>query len=182
MQEFILIALLGMLIIFLAGAVMIRDLLYAVLSLAAGSVVLAVILFMMMSHWAASFELFAGAGIMSVIFLMLIKYTNARENNKNNNENKSKNHLLPLLLLAVFFFGGALLLTAGLGLYVPEWLQSSFAALQKTIWDKHQTDIIGLAFLLLSGSVAAVIIFKSGAAKTNEKSDNNSESKGRDEA
>ena len=163
MQEFILIALLGMLIVFMTGAVMIRDLLYAVLSLAAGSVVLAAILFMMLSPWAAGFELFAGAGMVSVIFLVLTRYTKARGNNSRN-----KNYILPLLLLAVFFLGGALLLTAGLKLYVPEWLQGSFSTLQDIIWNRQQTDIIGLAFLLLSGSVTAVILFKNGTSKINQ--------------
>ena len=65
-----------------AAAVFTRRLLPAVVSLGLGSVMLAVLFFMMDAPYAGGFELSVGAGLISVLFLVIISLTEEYSSDK----------------------------------------------------------------------------------------------------
>ena len=148
-------------VLILAGlwTVMTTRLVRAVAGLALTSAVLSVIIFKLNSPLAAVFELSVCAGLISVIFVTAITFTQRLSPEKAEERRKErlgKYWLLPFILVAV-----ALLLSV----FKPKFdfsppVVSREQDVRNIIWHLRHIDLLGQVLVLLAGAFGVVILFK----------------------
>jgi NADH-quinone oxidoreductase subunit J len=159
-NNIILIILLALLVASAIFAVMIRNLLKAAIALAATSVVLTVIMFVLGSPIAAVFELSVCAGLITAVFISAISLT--KVSSQEELDAKRKARMKKFIYLPII----AVLLGAGLLLSWPS-LQLSFnimasgnLTVQSALWDVRQLDVIGQIIIIIAGVFGVVVLFK----------------------
>ncbi|MDP2891520.1 MAG: hypothetical protein Q8O09_00085 [Bacillota bacterium] len=158
--------LLSLLLLSAVFAVMIRDLLKAAIALAAVSVVLTVIMFLLGSPLAAVFELSVCAGLITAIFISAISLTKPGTQE----ELAAKRRLR----LKRFIYLPILLVLIGVGLWLA-WpsLKLDIAAVgtgaglsvQQVLWDARSLDILGQIIIILAGVFGVVVLFRGRKAR-----------------
>lgn len=159
----LLIFLMVLMVVALAAAVMLRSLLKSAIALAAGSVVLAVILFLLGAPWAAVFELSVCAGLITVVFISAISLTtpySKAEQSEKNKERARRFAPLPFILIGAAVFAVLGLAGAGLDFHNLTYLPSTFDSFRETFWGTRQGDIFGQIILVLAGVFAIAVLFK----------------------
>ena len=161
-MELILIAcLLFMLISGVAAAIM-RSGIKSALALAAASIFLSIILFILKCPYAALFELSLCSGLITCIFIGTIsKTTGDRRSNTDDETHKKRYAALPFVLIAagivliavVFGSGFDISSTAG---SVPT-AEESF---RNVFWNTRQADILGQIIIIIAGALAVVVLFR----------------------
>ena len=163
MQTFTFIALLVLLVVFLAASVMLRNLVKAAIALAGGSIILTILLFMMSAPWAAVFELSVCAGLITVIFISAISMTtpyNKEETEEKNKERRKRFIALPFALFLLALILTVVLGNSGLHFMAPPLPDASFFAFKNALWNLRQADILGQIILILAGVYGVVVLFK----------------------
>lgn len=133
----------------------------AAIMLAALSVIVTLILFLLKSPLAAVFELSVCAGLITVIFISVISLTNPLSQDERSEARESmfkKFILLPVIVIvcvAAFY-----LLTENIGFIplpaeVTEEVPSKIA-----LWGFRQIDLIGQIIIILAGVLGIVVLFK----------------------
>lgn len=133
----------------------------AAIMLAALSVIVTLILFLLKSPLAAVFELSVCAGLITVIFISVISLTNPLSQDERSEARESmfkKFILLPVIVIvcAAAFY----LLTENIGFIplpaeVTEEVPSKIA-----LWGFRQIDLIGQIIIILAGVLGVVVLFK----------------------
>lgn len=133
----------------------------AAIMLAALSVIVTLILFLLRSPLAAVFELSVCAGLITVIFISVISLTNPLSQDERSEARESmfkKFILLPVIVIvcAAAFY----LLTENIGFIplpaeVTEEVPSKIA-----LWGFRQIDLIGQIIIILAGVLGVVVLFK----------------------
>ncbi len=133
----------------------------AAIMLAALSVIVTLILFLLKSPLAAVFELSVCAGLITVIFISVISLTNPLSQDERSEARESmfkKFILLPVIVIvcAAAFY----LLTENIGFIplpaeVTEEVPSKIA-----LWGFRQIDLIGQIIIILAGVLGIVVLFK----------------------
>jgi NADH-quinone oxidoreductase subunit J len=151
---------LGLLVLFALFTVLIKDLLRAVISLAAASASLTVIMFMLNAPLAAVFELSVCAGLITVIFISVISLTKPLTPEEEILEVKKRINryiYLPVIVIIV----------ALLFLFIKPCLNFNInnsptndINVQDVIWNKRPLDILGQIIIILAGVLGVVILFK----------------------
>lgn len=161
--------LLLLVLLFVMGVVLAKNLLRAAVSLALASVSLSAILFLKGAWMAAFFELSVCAGLITVLFVSTLSLT--RDSDMQDEARLPGN---------LFFFSAAVLVFLALDVFAVKWIflhlpkaaapvvEASFA---KTFWETRTTDIIGQAALLLAGVFAILALFKRKVAAHGRKHD-----------
>jgi len=165
MNEIIISVLLGLLVLFALLTVVMRNLLKAVICLAATSAVLTAIMFMLSSPLAAVFELSVCAGLITVIFISVISLAKpviTDEEAPRIKERTRRYIFLPIILLVVVL---------SLVYFKPafNYIISSSGIIdtnvQDAIWNKRMLDMLGQIIIILAGVLAVVILFKENNKK-----------------
>jgi NADH-quinone oxidoreductase subunit J len=152
--------LLGLVALFAILCVVFRDLLYAAVSLASASVVLAMVLFRYGANVAAVFELSVCAGLITVLFVSTVSLT---KNSDQKAESKVPLYALPFVLL----------LLAGLDVFIIQALAGALApsaaspavpaagvTFQQVFWGQRSGDILGQISLILVGVFGILTLFR----------------------
>jgi NADH:ubiquinone oxidoreductase subunit 6 (subunit J) len=159
-QTILLAGLLLLLVVVAVFAVMIRNLIKASVALAATSVVLTIIMFLLESPLAAVFELSVCAGLITAVFISAISMTTVRTEEDIATRRKDRVRrfiFLPLILL---------MLAVGLIMAWPS-LQLQIASVAGNdpnviyeAWNVRQLDMIGQLIIIIAGVFGVVVLFK----------------------
>ena len=148
---------LTLMLVFILLICFFRDLLYAAVSLAIGSIILSIILFRYAAHTAAVFELSVCAGLITVLFVSTVSLT---KNSDQKVEARLPRYFAPFFLL----------LFAGLSFLLVNWLTGHMApatltfdppvGFRETFWGTRTTDLLGQISLILAGVFGILAIFR----------------------
>ncbi len=150
--------LIALLCFFSILAVELRNLLYAMLSLAVSSVILAVIFYLFGAFVASVFELIVIGGLITVLFAVTLSLTRRVE------ENRGKSEVGAVLGLSVVCAIVILLLTrVGLSNLLtrvgPEFT-ASLKEVGELMWKVREVDVLGIIFIILAGVIGVLTLFK----------------------
>lgn len=160
-MEVIIYTCLGLMFIFGILAVMLHSMTKSAIALAAGSVALGIIMYQLGFIWAALFEISVCSGLVTVLFISAISLSNTSKSELEKVfEDKKRMSLLPFILI----ISGVVLVIAAMSSGI--WLKSADQAgiigdkLREILWNNRQADIWGQIILMITGSVAVVVLFR----------------------
>lgn len=143
-------------------AVMAPRLLIAAIGLAATSVVLSIVIFMLGAPWAAVMELSVCAGLITVVFVSAISLTSPMSKAEEREFAKKKFWRFAPMPVIVAALGALLWLWLGHG---PE--PASLAAalpvdgeVREVLWNQRPLDLVGQIAVILTGIFGVVVLFK----------------------
>ncbi|MCX5657295.1 MAG: hypothetical protein NTZ48_03595 [Candidatus Omnitrophica bacterium] len=151
--------LLSCLVLAAVWTVMTVRLIRSVVGLALTSAILAVIMYRLNSPFAAVFELSVCSGLISVIFITTVGFTQRISKERlriRKKERLAKFWLLPIILIAA----GLLLMRY---LKIPDFvacLPPDSQDVRGIIWNMRHLDLLGQIVVLLAGVFGVVILFK----------------------
>jgi NADH-quinone oxidoreductase subunit J len=131
----------------------------AVVGLALTSVVLSIIMFRLNATLAAVFELSVCAGLISVIFITTVSFTQRLTPERLKTRRKerfTKFWLLPFIVIiaAVILYYN----TEPVAIIPPVTVQDEDVRL--VLWNKRHLDLLGQVVLLLAAAIGVVVLFK----------------------
>lgn len=148
--------LLGLLVLASIGGCIFKDLLYAAISLATVSALLALVLFKFGANTAGVFELSVCAGLITVLFVSTVSLTKDSDKQV---ESRSAPYFIILFVL-IFI---------GLDFFIMQWLSKSLlpasapratASFQKIFWEVRSADMVGQVALILAGVFGILALFR----------------------
>ena len=148
--------LLGLLVLLSIGCCVFQDLLYVAVSLAAGSAILAIVLFHFGANIAGVFELSVCAGLITVLFIATVSLTKDSDMKV---ETRLPTYFIPLFVL-IFI---------GIDVFVMQWLARSVVTatapqqpgtFQQVFWGTRSSDILGQVALILAGVFGILSLFR----------------------
>lgn len=152
---------LGLMFIFGVMAVMYRSLLKSAIALALASAMLAVIMYVLGSVWAAMFELSVCSGLITVIFISAISLSKTEKKDLAKlYEDKKRMAFLPVVLI---ISGVVLVLAVILQLFLlPDVtpVTETAEAFRQVLWNFRQADIWGQVIVIITGALTVVALFK----------------------
>ena len=159
------IVLLALMLLAALWTVMTRGLIRAAIGLAATSIILTILMFMLGSSLAAVFELSVCAGLITVILVSTIGMT--QPSSRSELMEKTRHRLrrywyLPAIVIVV----GALLAWYGIGasLSLPPPVSASGITgavdARQVLWGSRQADLIGQVIVILAGVFGVIVLFK----------------------
>jgi NADH-quinone oxidoreductase subunit J len=142
--------------------VLTSGLMRSVIGLAALSILITILMFMLGADLAAVFELSVCAGLITVVFVSTISMTQPDASKSEPHEARRKPlrryAILPLLVVAsgivVIFFSADLKLPA-----LSETANASTDA-REVLWGQRQTDLLAQAVVILAGALGVTVLFK----------------------
>ncbi|MDD5681306.1 MAG: hypothetical protein PHI59_08730 [Candidatus Omnitrophica bacterium] len=151
--------LLVILLLIAVWTVMTTRLLRSVVGLAATSVVLSIIMFRLNSPIAAVFELSVCAGLILVIFITTVSFTQRITKERlieRRRERFIKFWYLPFVLIIAGIFLSHL--KVGIDFKLPP--PGAGQDVQNVLWNLRHMDLLGQAVALLAGAFGVVVLFK----------------------
>jgi NADH-quinone oxidoreductase subunit J len=139
---------------------MIKNLLKAVISLAAASASLTIVMFMLNAPLAAVFELSVCAGLITVLFISVISLTKPLTPEEEILEVRKRINryiYLPVIVIIVALL--FLFIKPGLSFSINNSPINDINV-QDVIWNKRPLDILGQIIIILAGVLGVVILFK----------------------
>lgn len=155
----IILTLLILLILVTLMVVVTSRLLIAAISLAATSIIVTVLMFMLNSPLAAVFELSICAGLITVIIMTTISFVKplSQEELIKTRRRRFKRYIaLPVLLGLTGFFVPVVIKPVLLKL--PEVMKETNVV--NVLWNFRQTDLLGQAIVLLIGVFGILVLFR----------------------
>jgi NADH-quinone oxidoreductase subunit J len=140
-------------------AVMMRGLIRAVLGLAATSIFLTILMFMLGANLAAVFELSVCSGLITVVFISTISMTqpsSQAELREKTSARLRRYWYLPVILVVV----GAGLAFFAVGLHVDLPPPTEPVDVRDLLWKMRQTDLLGQVVVILAGVFGVITLFK----------------------
>ncbi len=152
---------LGLMLAFGILAVMLRSLTKSAIALAAASAVLAMIMYLLGSVWAAIFELSVCSGLVTVIFISAISLSRTdKKDLPSLYEDRKRMAFLPAILI----ISGVVLvvMAASPKFMLPAAVPSadSVDTFREILWTQRQADIWGQVIVVLTGALTVVALFK----------------------
>lgn len=152
---------LGLTLIFGIMAIMLRSMTKSAIALAVASATLGLIMYMLGSTWAALFEVSVCSGLVTVIFISAISLSNVEKKDLEKvYEDKKRMSFLPVVLI----IGGVALVVIAIAMKIslPEagTAAKEVDNLREILWNNRQVDIWGQIIVILTGSVAVVVLFR----------------------
>lgn len=148
-----------LLVLLVLWTVMTTRVLHAVIGLAMTSVVISLLMFKLSSPLAGVFELSVCAGLISVIFITTISFTQRVDSSRlqvRQRERLSKFWLLPFLMLAVTWIMLQIKMPMDFLLRKPDPMQN----VNVILWNYRHMDILGQIIVLMVGIFSVVLFFK----------------------
>lgn len=161
MNQVLIFILLFLLALAAISAVMIKSLIKSAILLAAASVVLAVLLFLLQSPWSAVFELSVCAGLITAVFISAVALT--RDKTAEEEDTQAREHRARYIHLPLIITAAALVLLIVLTQSAPEWPVVKAApalGFKETFWNTRQLDLLGQISILLAGVFGIIVLFK----------------------
>lgn len=152
---------LGLMFVFGVLAVMLRSLTKSAIALAAASALLAMIMYLLGSVWAAIFELSVCSGLVTVIFISAISLSRTdKKDLAALYEDRKRMAFLPAVLI---ISGVALVAMAAspkfaMPLSIPT--ADTVDTFREILWTHRQADIWGQVIVVLTGALTVVALFK----------------------
>jgi NADH-quinone oxidoreductase subunit J len=159
MNNTVLYILLGLLVFSALLSALIKNTLKAVIALAAASVILTVIMFLMGAPLAAVFELSVAAGLITAIFASTISLTDNPEADQESGKNKKRMSRYIYLPIIIVIVAGIIFIMKP-GLDFTSVTSATKDTVQNTIWHVRNLDIAGQILVILAGVFGVVILFK----------------------
>lgn len=163
MTQVIFVILLLLMVIAAVAAVMVRNLIKSAICLAAVSVFLTIILFLLGAPLAALFELSVCAGLITVVFVSAISLTTPYKKEEVSELAKKRMARfiqLPFILALVAIVFGVMLAFSGTYINIPFSQPSTFTSFKEVFWNMRQADILGQIIIVFAGVFAVVVLFK----------------------
>jgi NADH-quinone oxidoreductase subunit J len=159
---------LALMLIAAVWSVVTRSLVQAALSLAATSIILTILMFMLGASLAAVFELSVCAGLITVIFVSTIAltrpYSSAELRDKTRNRMKRYRYLPAIILVA-----GAVIVWLSLNPSIPPLVlpppPAESAGAKEVLWGSRQTDLIGQILIIFAGAFGVIVLLKEKKGK-----------------
>ena len=152
---------LGLTLIFGVMAIMFRSMTKSAIALAAASAMLSVVMYQMGSTWAALFEVSVCSGLVTVIFISAISLSNVdKKEVEKVYEDKKRKAYLPITLIVSGVALVAIAIAAKISLPAAPAIVSTTDNLREILWNNRQVDIWGQIIVMLTGSVAVVVLFR----------------------
>jgi NADH-quinone oxidoreductase subunit J len=156
------VAVLSLALIAALWTVLTSGLMRSVIGLAALSVLVTILMYMLGARLAAVFELSVCGGLITVVFVSTISMTQPDASKSEPHAAKRKPlrryAILPLLVvasgIAVVFFSADLKLPD-----LPEAAKASTDA-REVLWGQRQTDLLAQAIVILAGALGVTVLFK----------------------
>ena len=154
------IVVLALMLIAALWTVMTRGLVRAALGLAATSIILTILMFMLGASLAAVFELSVCAGLITVIFVSTIAMT--QPSSRSELMEKMRHRMrrywyLPVIIVVVGAGLAWLSIGAAVSLPAPP---TAVEDVKKVLWDSRQTDLIGQIIVIFTGVFGVIVLFK----------------------
>lgn len=152
---------LGLTLIFGVMAVMLHSMTKSAIALAAASAALGIIMYEFGSIWSALFEISVCSGLVTVIFISSISLSNTdKKDLEKVYEDKKRMVWLPVTLIisGVILVVGAM--SSGTFLSSGAPVVKAAEDFREILWNNRQADIWGQIIVVLTGSVAVVVLFK----------------------
>jgi NADH-quinone oxidoreductase subunit J len=154
------IVVLALMLIAALWTVMTRGLVRAALGLAATSIILTILMFMLGASLAAVFELSVCAGLITVIFVSTIAMT--QPSSRSELMEKTRHRMrrywyLPVIIVVVG--GGLAWLSIGAAVSLPA-PPIAVDDVKKVLWDSRQTDLLGQIIVIFTGVFGVIVLFK----------------------
>jgi NADH-quinone oxidoreductase subunit J len=136
-----------------------KGLIRSALGLAAMSIFVTILMFMLGADLAAVFELSVCAGLITVVFVSTISMT--EPSSKPDPLEKARNRLrhnwfLPVILVTV----GAVLAFLFIGIHIDLPPAAAPVDVKDFLWKSRQTDLLGQIVIILAGAFGVVTLFK----------------------
>ncbi len=152
---------LGSMFAFGVLAVMLRSLTKSAIALAAASAMLAVIMYLLGSVWAAIFELSVCSGLVTVIFISAISLSRTdKKDLAGLYEDRKRMAFLPAILI----ISGVILvmMAASPKFLLPEAIPTADTVdtFREILWTHRQVDIWGQVIVVLTGALTVAALFK----------------------
>ena len=141
--------------------VMTVRLIRSIVGLALTSAILSVIMYRLNSPLAAVFELSVCSGLISVIFVTTVSFT--QRISKENLRIRRKERFLKFWYLPVILIAAGLLLSQHL--WEPQFSLPALAPVKdldvrSLLWSSRHLDLLGQVVILLAGALGVVVLFK----------------------
>jgi len=160
----ILLILLVLLMLFTLMVVISSRLLFAAISLAATSILVTILMFMLDSPLAAVFELSICAGLITVVIMTTINFVKplTQKDLLKTRKRRFKKYVgLPIVLAIIGLL--ASITIKPIALKLPKIIQETNVL--NVLWDFRQTDLLGQSILLLIGVFGILVLFREGQNK-----------------
>lgn len=131
----------------------------SVVGLALTSAILSIIMFRLHSPMAAVFELSVCAGLISVIFVTTVSFTQRLNKDKlriRKRERFARFWFLPILLIA----GWLMLSRVTVPIYIHKFPVLIHPDVRFVLWNLRHADLLGQIIVIICGVFAVVILFK----------------------
>jgi NADH-quinone oxidoreductase subunit J len=154
------IVVLALMLIAALWTVMTRGLVRAALGLAATSIILTILMFMLGASLAAVFELSVCAGLITVVFVSTIAMT--QPSSRSELMEKTRHRMrrywyLPVIIVVVGAGLAWLSIGAAVSLPAPP---TAVEDVKKVLWDSRQTDLLGQIIVIFTGVFGVIVLFK----------------------
>lgn len=150
-------------LMFISGvlAVMSDSMLKSAIALAVTSAMLAIVMYLLGSVWAAMFELSVCSGLITVIFISAISLSRTdRKDLDGLYENRKRMAFLPVVLI----LGGValILIVTAHNFVLPAAVPVAGAVdtFREVLWTHRQADIWGQVIVVITGALTVVALFK----------------------
>jgi NADH-quinone oxidoreductase subunit J len=151
--------LLSVLVLAALWTVMTIRLIHSIVGLAITSVILSIIMYRLNSPLAAVFELSVCAGLISVIFIIAVGFTERTSKKMFPAERKerlTRFWYLPLIVIAAALLLNHFLIVPHLELPLPVENQN----VRNVLWNSKHLDLLGKVIVLLAGAFGVAVLFK----------------------
>lgn len=160
-MEVIIYTCLGLMFIFGILAVMLHSMTKSAIALAAGSVALGIIMYQLGFIWAALFEISVCSGLVTVLFISAISLSNTSKSELEKVfEDKKRMSFLPFILIISGVILVIAAMSSGISLRPADQAGIIGDNLREILWNNRQADIWGQVILMITGSVAVVVLFR----------------------
>ncbi|MBQ6809046.1 MAG: hypothetical protein IJP07_07830 [Firmicutes bacterium] len=157
-----------MLVMLVCGvtAAMSRSMIKSAINLAAVSVALSVLMFVIGATWSAVFELSVCSGLVTVIFISAVSLTESKLDSTTQRAlHHSRFAMLPLILILAGVGIIAAIVLNGFDVVSTADITQTEKPFREVFWNLRQADILGQIIVILVGTFAVVILFKERGKK-----------------
>lgn len=160
-METVVYILLGLTLVFGVMAIMLHSMTKSAIALAVASATLGLIMYLLGSTWAALFEVSVCSGLVTVIFISAISLSNVEKKDLEKvYEDKKRKRFLPAALIISGVALVAIAIAAKISLPAAVTAAKEVDNMREILWNSRQVDIWGQIIVILTGSVAVVVLFR----------------------
>jgi NADH:ubiquinone oxidoreductase subunit 6 (subunit J) len=144
------------LVAFSVAAILVRDILKAAICLAAASLLLGILFFVMKAPYIGAFEISVVAGLITVLFMVTIALTKAEDDIR---ESKLAAWAFPLFF-AVFLIIDVLVMKSLIGKIPTQTTAAEGGSFGEALWKGRTFDLVAQIGVIFAGVFAVLALFR----------------------